>query len=113
MSRIEWLLRNCTTPNGALDPATKAKFRAYFVNPTPETWDAIFNEPFIWYGVGIPPGRPWDLLTIKHKRYYAYLSSGKKGVNRWASVPDVFAVYQVMTDATKAHYQQQLLDNDW
>lgn len=113
MNRIERLLSSCSDVNGVLSSPQKALFRAYFYDPTQESWHAIRNEVFFWYGIGKLPARVWDSMTRRYPHMYSFIDRTKRGPKCWKQVPDVFSVYQVMTSVLLVDRASQKLDTDW
>lgn len=113
MNRIERLLDACNTVDGPLNKELRQKFHEYFVNPTPETWDAVSHQPFMWR-LGLPPVYLWDVLSRRYPEMYKFMNVREKAPKCWVRVPDVFTVYKVMTQALQLQQAfGQQLDKKW
>lgn len=110
MNRIEALLDKCNDLDGGLQEPTKRLFRDYFYGPSPQTWHAIHNTVFAWWGSAGSPKTPWNVLTVRFPHYYECKKPRARGPSSWLSVPDVFTVYRVMTDVTKGLVLPKLFD---
>lgn len=99
MHRIEVLLDRCGDFDGPLTGEVREKFKAFFLNPTPETWHAIQAQTFMFWGAGMAPKGVWNEVLRRYPHYASMLGRGK-GASGWKAVPDVFSVYRVMNEVT-------------
>jgi len=99
MRQVEALLARCGDFDGPLSEEVKEKFRAYFLNPTPESWHAIQAQTFMFWGAGMAPKLVWNEVVRRYPHYESMLGRGK-GATGWKGVPDVFSVYRVMNELT-------------
>lgn len=99
MHRIEVLLDRCGDFDGPLTDEVREKFKAFFLNPTPETWHAIQAQTFMFWGTGMAPKLVWGEVLRRYPHYAPMLGRGK-GATGWKAVPDVFSVYRVMNEIT-------------
>lgn len=99
MDRIEFLLDRCGDFDGPFNEETREKFRAFFREPTPESWHAIQAQTFLFWGSGLAPKLVWREVLRRYPHYDWMLGKGK-GAKGWKGVPDVFSVYRVMNELT-------------
>ena len=108
-NRINEMLDRCGDFDGPFNDELRAKFWAYFQNPTRETWHAIQSQTFLFWGSGLAPKLVWTEVVRRYPEHARMLGRGK-GATAWVQVPDVFTVYRVMNDLTLGLLKPSQLD---